>query len=671
MADVIGPQCLALRQQCVDHGGKVRLAELSVSNYRALRDVTVPLSRFACFVGRNNSGKSSLLQAVLLLRSGSSLGPSNYHDPLKPIRIALTFEGIGEQDLLRVKEEQHRERFRAMLVNGSITLVRLYDTSGKSTLLFRKLIPRDENLNESILIDAMKANPDRSRQAVVDLVPAMDALLSPKVTQKEVRTQLEVLCARLAEDEMRPEDAPLSTGLDKSIFPLLPEVVYIPAVKDVADEIKTTGSAAFGKLLAILFDEIQGEFDAIDEQFKDLQRRLSRVLVDGQEVDERLPEVQRVEQTLEKYVRQNFPDVSLRLSVSAPDLKQVLHGAELTADDGTSGPIAAKGDGLKRAVAFAVLQAWAELKATGLGPREASSEPGHSSPRQPYILLFEEPELFLHPAAQQQLFKALSSFATEHEVLVTTHSPAFVDASETTHFVKVAKVLVDEQKPPATTCHPVDLSDLGKKDQLQLIGYENNNAALFADVVVLVEGDSDFIVLPEIARSMHSDWDSHRHSVVFVRVSGKGSFARYRNFFGEFGVDVHIACDLDALTEGFDKLGPDDDSLRARDALMAHLQRLSQTSADDATSSSLKSLRGRGDVQGLWRTAVECHEAWRVDPKQFERLNAAVEAFFQRAMASEQYRLLLQSDDAELHRLKGLYSRVFVGSTFMSCLVVV
>lgn len=116
--------------------------------------------------------------------------------------------------------------------------------------------------------------------------------------------------------------------------------------------------------------------------------------------------MQRVEQTLEKYVRQNFPDVSLRLSVSAPDLKQVLHGAELTANDGTAGPIAAKGDGLKRAVAFAVLQAWAELKATGLGPPQANPDPGPSFPRQQYILLFEEPELFLHPAAQQQLFQS-------------------------------------------------------------------------------------------------------------------------------------------------------------------------------------------------------------------------------------------------------------------------
>jgi len=51
------------------------LTNLSVANYKALMDVTIPLSRFGCLIGENNSGKSSFLQALSLFFSGSKLTP--------------------------------------------------------------------------------------------------------------------------------------------------------------------------------------------------------------------------------------------------------------------------------------------------------------------------------------------------------------------------------------------------------------------------------------------------------------------------------------------------------------------------------------------------------------------------------------------------------------------
>jgi hypothetical protein len=41
----------------------------------------------------------------------------------------------------------------------------------------------------------------------------------------------------------------LPTGIDKSIEPMLPDPIYIPAVKDLADDIKTSESTPFGKIL--------------------------------------------------------------------------------------------------------------------------------------------------------------------------------------------------------------------------------------------------------------------------------------------------------------------------------------------------------------------------------------------------------------------------------------
>jgi len=50
---------------------------------------------------------------------------------------------------------------------------------------------------------------------------------------------------------MEEKDLILPTGFWNSIKPLLPEPILIPAVKDITDDVKTTESATFGKLLGV------------------------------------------------------------------------------------------------------------------------------------------------------------------------------------------------------------------------------------------------------------------------------------------------------------------------------------------------------------------------------------------------------------------------------------
>ena len=40
------------------------ITNLSIKNFKALKDLTIPMSKLVCLIGENNSGKSSLLQAV-------------------------------------------------------------------------------------------------------------------------------------------------------------------------------------------------------------------------------------------------------------------------------------------------------------------------------------------------------------------------------------------------------------------------------------------------------------------------------------------------------------------------------------------------------------------------------------------------------------------------------
>ncbi len=120
----------------------MKLTSLSITNYRALRDVAIPLSSFGCLIGENNSGKSSFLQALSLFFSGTKLAASHFFDDSKPIRIAVTFEDIGDANLARLAAE-HRTRVAGVVKNGRLVLVRAYDTAGKSSLLYNTLTPND------------------------------------------------------------------------------------------------------------------------------------------------------------------------------------------------------------------------------------------------------------------------------------------------------------------------------------------------------------------------------------------------------------------------------------------------------------------------------------------------------------------------------------------------
>ena len=77
------------------------------------------------------------------------------------------------------------------------------------------------------------------------------------------------------------------------------------AVKDLADDIKTTESTPFGKILAILLRAVETKLPDAQKLFEELNSRINRVRQpDGTEIDDRLEEVKLIESTVEKHVRE-------------------------------------------------------------------------------------------------------------------------------------------------------------------------------------------------------------------------------------------------------------------------------------------------------------------------------------------------------------------------------
>lgn len=602
----------------------MKLTNLHVTNYRAARDVEIPLSPFVCITGENNAGKSTILQSLSLFLSGTSLSPSDYFDPASPVTIEVTCELVDENDLGLLADE-HRERIASILDAGSITFVRRYGIDRKGELGYYGQVPLDQRFwdeNVNALLTGKRGGAIRT--STIEVFPELTERAEEFTTQAAAKGAIAELASGLPADQKEQRFASLPTGLDKSIIPMFPERIYIPAVKDLRDETKTAETSSFGKILAILMRAIEPLLADEQDLFEKLSRKLTRIMTaDGQIEDNRLDQVKKIEKTIQKYVRESFADVSLEVEIPPPELKSVLSTARILADDGVKGPLEFKGDGLRRAVVFSILRAYVELS-------RAESAVGDTGHERGYLMLFEEPELFLHPDAQRILFDALGVFAEKHHVVVTTHSPLFLGPSSTATFIRLSKSSADGIPKPYTKAATVDLTGIVAKDEFQIICFENNAAAFFAKRVVLVEGDSDFIVFPHIAETLNPNWNCRSKSVSFIRVGGKGSIARYRSFFDRFQVPVHVIADLDALDDDFPKLGPSEEAKNLRNALIAAADAvvLAEVPLPAPNGDAVRRAHGRADVHELWNAVRDARAVFDKDPGTFPALQQAVDDFF-------------------------------------------
>lgn len=94
-------------------------------------------------------------------------------------------------------------------------------------------------------------------------------------------------------------------------------------------------------------------------------------------------------------------------------------------------PLSQHGNGLQRMVVFSLLVVWANVQAIK----------GKSASNKPYAFILDEPEICMHPRAQQLLLKALLEISKNRQVFLTTHSPIFLHSSniKNTNLILVQK----------------------------------------------------------------------------------------------------------------------------------------------------------------------------------------------------------------------------------------
>jgi len=351
-------------------------------------------------------------------------------------------------------------------------------------------------------------------------------------------------------------DFGLPTGIESALKQLLPEVILIEAFKDPTEEAQAKSSATFGKLLKQIVEQVSGKLELeVQNALNQAARKFNVIEAEGGVLDERPEELRRVEQRIRQHMQAVFEEADVRLRFRLPEVSDLMGSATVELKDrGPWTPLEGKGQGFQRALYLALLRALAEeLRAT------------EGDVHRPFLLLFEEPEAFLHPALQREMGDVLESISQGNQVIIATHSPLLVTPQRIQNVLILRQVPSLDTKLHATCCHvpdPDSLPDPDDKHLVSLLKFSSSAEFLFADCVLVVEGPSDRVLLEAswsaLGKSLRPK--GQPLALAVVEAGSKAVVPVWTRYLRAMGFSTQGLVDLDFLWDGAGRcLGSDPD----------------------------------------------------------------------------------------------------------------
>lgn len=315
------------------------------------------------FVGDNNSGKSTVLEALLFLFEGPS---SSKWTP---------------------------EKFYCTKAEGQPTRVEVDIAGGVDDLVNRS---KFQVLKDFIFED----HGDR--------ILRLERSSEPRTVMqkgKEKKVDVKSVCF------WHPEHGQFEnvTGIDakvKAIFDF--ESVWADA--QPSDHIDFASTKTLGRLLDASFKR----FTETDP-WKNLFNAHKQAFSDENE-GSFLSETTELAAQIKGLVDDQYGQADYRFSFELPDANVFMKQGSLHVNDGFGEtPVDGKGTGMQRAIALGIIQVYA--RSTALADAENPT---------PLILMLDEPETWLHPTAQLKLGDALGKIGEREQVFVVTHSPYLI-----------------------------------------------------------------------------------------------------------------------------------------------------------------------------------------------------------------------------------------------------
>jgi predicted ATP-dependent endonuclease of OLD family len=391
----------------------MRLHSVKIQNFRGYQtETTVELSNLSVFIGKNDVGKSTILEALDIFFNNSKgavkldkgdVNKAALQNGDTDIKITAIFEDLPSPIVIDTTNETELSDEFLLNPDGRLEITKKFPNAGAAKVFINAKHPTHPSCSELLL----------KTQAQLRKIIQEEGIACPDQNRNAaMRAAIWGACA--ADLQLENVAIDITKGETKSIYDKLQD--HFPLYSLFQSDRKNSDGDS----------EVQDPLQHAVEEILNDQNIRNKLREVSEEVEKKLGEVATA--TLAK-LREMNPRIANSLTPEIPSpeslkWKDVFKSVSISGDEGI--PINKRGSGVKRLILLNFFRAQAER------PQAEESIPS-------IIYAVEEPETSQHTEHQKELIKAFKklSDAPNTQIFLTTHSPSVVKQLDFHHLKMV------------------------------------------------------------------------------------------------------------------------------------------------------------------------------------------------------------------------------------------
>lgn len=540
----------------------MKIENISIQNFKTFGVETIEFSfnNLTSLIGENSVGKSNVLEALDLFFNftKTKISTKSYHhnDYSQPIVITLKFKNLNEDELATFKT--HLDKQNNLTITQYIEAiskeegVELKDASIDDIDFIEskhgtKLIPTEEYLWTVADKKPTKANLKKWWKSDLK-IGGFD--FKTLFDNEEEPTQDEFLNKLIQLNEERYDEIPKEqiTGDEKvlgwksKLKANLPKFFYIPAIKNLSEDLKVTKTSALGELINWLSSSVSTE---IKQEFKTKTDALVKELIEKIDTTEDgESKIEKINKALNDNIGFDI-GCSLELKFGSPEIQDVVFPQpKVYANDGYDSELTEKGHGIQRLALFSLLRTYNTF------------DFGKKINKSNIIIGIEEPEIYLHPPLKRATYNLLKEISEGNDqVIYTTHDSLFISVD---NFDQIRLFRKSTEENPKTVSHElsvqqiinhyqniygIEINDLSIRHRFHHLIDETKNEGFFAKKIILIEWETEKYSLPNYFKAKGFDIDTNRVSL--INAGSVDTISYLLLLFNEFRIPCYVIFDGD------------------------------------------------------------------------------------------------------------------------------
>jgi len=547
----------------------MRLYKFQIKNYKILADIEFSWDDIIILIGENNTGKSSILEALDWFLSNKQISNQELFrnkktDKSQAIELIGTFDQLSDTD-------RNQQAIRARIYEEKWILKKKYWINTENDKAESEYFTFGE-------IETFKDWPENDKSwtnfpdCYSEIIEQHKSELGSRATNDAKDQLKEIVKSNKPElIELKLDWIPHPGGWRTIANSILPKYILVPAVYDAKAESKSKdrqSMTTYGEVLNLVLEKKLSQ----REEIKDLNKAIAKVKALFRPDLENPDWQQDFEEDLSKLLSRVIESKAKLNPQEIPFEDILLPNTELRLYDGIETKIEGQGHGLQRTLIMSLLQVLVDYEnlPTIESEDEMESQEGNDTQfnfQKSVIFAVEEPELYMHPQIERKVRDTLYDLARadNYQVVCSTHSPVFVDMAEK-HTAIVRLEMKDDRriiKKQVTQEIFTGSNATEQKKRLRMITSFDPavNELFFAKRVVLVEGDTEIAVFQKAAELMRLfEQNPHaKRDITFINCHGKWTMVLFLEILNHFEVNYLVFHDEDrskpAAVLANDKIG--------------------------------------------------------------------------------------------------------------------